>query len=229
MPFLTTEMADVVCVQECTQPIQNALEDLGYHTHFGTTVLHDKDGKVVPAGNLFASLIPAVVYTQYYYEPAEELTAFDPSRVRESFKQGLINATLVIDGTEYTIITTHFTWTLDGSAPSKNQKDDLDALLKYTEKLPEHILVGDFNIPRLHNPLYKKLTDVYTDQIPKEFKSSLDKDLHRVGNDPEKSILFTDYMVDYLFTKGTYTAPHVELIFGVSDHAAIVATIHKEN
>jgi endonuclease/exonuclease/phosphatase family metal-dependent hydrolase len=50
---------------------------------------------------------------------------------------------------------------------------------------------------------------------------------HRIGHLPEKQNLFTDYMVDYVFTQAPYTAHDVELVFDLSDHAAVVATISK--
>ena len=67
----------------------------------------------------------------------------------------------------------------------------------------------------------------YTDTIPANYTSSLDKTLHRKGDDPSRAHLFTDFMVDYLFTKPDYQASDVRLEFGISDHAAVVATISK--
>src|SRR3989344_53549 len=57
------------------------------------------------------------------------------------------------------------------------------------------------------------------DNIPAEYKTSIDQNLHRV-----KGIQF---MVDSLFTTPTYKASNVKLVDGGSDHMAIVSDIIK--
>lgn len=43
-----------------------------------------------------------------------------------------------------------------------------------------------------------------------------------------KKHLLDIFMVDYLLTQPPYTAKNVELIFNVSDHAAIVGDVYGE-
>ena len=83
------------------------------------------------------------------------------------------------------------------------------------------------NIPRHHNFLYEKFLEQYKDNIPAEYKSSLDKSMHLFGNDSEKNVLFTDYMVDYIFSQAPYRVQNVRLEFGISDHAAVIADVFK--
>ena len=52
-----------------------------------------------------------------------------------------------------------------------------------------------------------------------------DLTLHRVGDTKPHEL--EDKMVDGLFTTPEYIAPDVKLVYGVSDHAAIVAALSK--
>ncbi len=67
------------------------------------------------------------------------------------------------------------------------------------------------------------LAPKYKDNIPSHYKTSIDAALHRAGKERPEGL--ADKMVDGLFTTPGYTAVDVRLQFGVSDHAAIVATI----
>ena len=113
--------------------------------------------------------------------------------------------------------TTHFTITKKGESTPK-QFADLDLLFKALEPLGEFILCGDMNAPR-GNETFTRLANKYKDNIPLEYKTSIDQNLHRV-----KGIMF---MVDGLFTTPKYEASNVKLVDGVSDHMAIVADIEK--
>jgi hypothetical protein len=228
LPFFTSQVADVVCVQECNKNTQKILEGLGYTTHFLPITLRKEGSTTIPEGLLLASLLPVTFKHLYYFEPAEELILFKKGHARETCKQGLILGTIIDGDAEYHIATNHFTWTPDGSTPNQNQKDDLIALLEIVKKFPPHVMCGDFNIPRHENYLYHDLLTTYTDGVPERFKSSMDKNLHRVGNDPEKVIMFEKYMVDYIFTQAPYKAENVRLEFGISDHAAVIGDISKK-
>jgi hypothetical protein len=66
---------------------------------------------------------------------------------------------------------------------------------------------------------FSRLAKKYKDNIPPEYKTSIDQNLHKV-----KGIQF---MVDGLFTTPSYKASDVKLVDGVSDHMAVVAEITK--
>ena len=98
-------------------------------------------------------------------------------------------------------------------------------MLPIIDLLDPHVFCGDFNIPRGHNVLYETLTTRYTDSVPATYASSLDKNIHRKGDDISRAHLFTSFMVDYVFTQKPYQAENVRLEFGISDHAAVVADV----
>jgi endonuclease/exonuclease/phosphatase family metal-dependent hydrolase len=170
------------------------------------------------------------IQAAYYLNAMSELPQFDSTRGIESIlevKYGVQSAIVDHGGVPYHIATTHFTWTPDGAVPSDAQHESMRAFLAHIKTLPAHVISGDFNIPRHHNPLYGELMQHYKDAIPQTLSSSLDPTLHRLGNDPDKHHLFTDYMVDYVLVQEPYRAEDVRLEFGISDHAAVVAHIKK--
>jgi endonuclease/exonuclease/phosphatase family metal-dependent hydrolase len=222
------EQADVICVQECGPWTIQILTELGYTTEFlPQCYKHDDEENVYEEGVLLASRLPVTFETFYYYEPTDELQLFVHGNARDTYKQGCILGTVIQEHTTYHILSNHFTWTPVGNRPNAAQVADMESFLHLTKDLPPHVACGDFNIPRNESHLYKRLAAQYTDTIPATYPSSLDKNLHRVGNDPEKEELFTKYMVDYLFTQPPYKAESVRLEFGISDHAAVIGDVYK--
>ena len=154
---------------------------------------------------------------EYYYQPMKEL----PTLIigdEETVWRGIIEATVEKNGDSYTIATTHFTRTPDGSTSDK-QRVDLKNLFKLLMKNSELILCGDFNAPR-GGEIFGALSKIYTDNIPPQYESSLDPKLHRIGETKK-------LMVDGLFTTHQYSATEVKLAEGISDHKAITAVIEK--
>ena len=82
-------------------------------------------------------------------------------------------------------------------------------------------------MPRGHNKLYEVITQKYTDTIPRHYRSSLDRNLHRLGKKTDlNQPIFDAYMVDYIFTQPPFEASDIHLEFGVSDHAAVIGNIY---
>lgn len=229
-PFLEHEQADVLCLQEASEKHVELLEKMGYKTAFAPRCLKKDGDKTYTDGVLFASTLPFTAETFYYHKPSDVLQhdSFDKTSNRRPNWQTFLFATVAVGTDVFSIGTTHFTWTPDGALPSKAQIDDMKSFLDLVATLPPHVMCGDFNIPRYHNFLYQDLTKIYTDDIPHTYESSLDKALHRFGENKEIAHIFSDYMVDYIFSQKPYTATDVRLEFGLSDHAAVVAEIHKE-
>lgn len=229
-PFLDAESPDVLCLQEATGAYVNGLMERKYHV---TSLPRVK--KFSLAGNelidsvLIATKLPHEASTWHYYHPGGELQFENKADRRETNRQGLVIVTFT-DETDvtYTILTNHFTAGLDDATASEAQKEDMDTLLNYTSSLPPHVLSADLNLPRQHNTLYTSLTNHYTDAIPAHERTSMDRDFHILGNDPEKSFIFDSCMVDYILTKPQYSAQNVRMQFGVSDHAAVIADIYKD-
>jgi endonuclease/exonuclease/phosphatase family metal-dependent hydrolase len=222
-------MADVVCLQEATEVYATHLQNLGYTAFFLPRCIKSRDGIDFVDGILMASLHPITFTQHYYYNPHERIEheVFDEHAQRNTTPRAILKGTITYKNTEYILCTTHFTWTKEGNKPCKAQQDDMAVFTELVQALGAHVMCGDFNIPRHHNFLYGPLSKLYTDTVPESYQSSLDPAIHRCGLDPSKQNLFTDYMVDYVFTQPPYSAINVHLEFGLSDHAAILADVHK--
>ncbi len=225
LPFLEKEDPDIICLQEAAEDYIKILEEKNYFVSHLERSLRERDGKLFVDGQLIATKAPHRSSSHYYFYPADklEIEEFDEEVGRYNNKQGVLVADIDLGTHKTTIATTHFTWAPDAKETTRAQEEDLENLLMFTNQLPPHILCGDFNLSRKHSHLYQKLTEYYNDQIPSEFTSSLDREFHRVGSDPEKEFLFTESMVDYIFTKELHTVRDVRLEFGLSDHAAIIS------
>jgi len=115
--------------------------------------------------------------------------------------------------------TTHFTWTPNGIVTDR-QRAHVDELLKMIEG-EEMVLAGDFNIPR-GNEMYLKLAEKMKDNISSEIKTTLDPFLHYANkNTPGKLGL----VVDYIWSTPKYRVQDVQVVSGVSDHCALLATV----
>ncbi len=227
--FIQKESPDVLCLQEVYESDLNGFENLGYSCAYQPNSFRIVGDLTKSEGVALCSKHGIHNERSWYYRNADSpLMLFDPKNVSSTIKYGLIYGDVNFEGDTFTIATTHFTWTPNGSEPSREQIDDTEKFLSYVSKIEPHVVCGDFNIPRHKNYLYDELTKIYTDQIPSTYTSSLDRTLHRAGTDSKKTILFDAYMVDYIFTQPPYRATDVRLEFGISDHAGVVATITKD-
>lgn len=227
LPFLREKNADVITLQEAAESYCKHLEDMGYHVSFAPRVRTCQNNIEFIDGELIATKIPHHISIFDYFKPSEEILLQDIANKRTTNRQSVMVATFTIADTPWCIASTHFTWAPDGRVASSDQKEDLESLLNFTKTLPPHIMTGDFNIPRHHNELYPELTNIYSDTIPEDCKSSLDKEFHIMGTDPTRALLFTDFMVDYIFSQPPYVVSEVEQHFGLSDHSAFTARISQ--
>lgn len=229
LPFIEREEPNVLCLQEVCENNLNLFANLGYTGEFLPETIHLIDGVPVPNGTALLARSPFLDFQSYYYHGSkEDVCDLNGNDVVGTQQKAVLVADINIDGTPYKIGTTHFTWTPDGKTPNNAQIEDMEKFLSWTTALGPHIMCGDFNIPRHYNPLYERLLEHYTDNIPPSYSGSLDPNLHKLGKIPELKHLLDIYMVDYMFTQTPYKALNVRLEFGLSDHAGIVATIKKE-
>lgn len=225
--FIEKEQPDILCLQEAQPDMKEYLESQLYTAAFLPMTIRagGADHRKKPEGLILATKHRAIFNSFYYYSPDAALQEFDKNEWRNTCAHGVLHAQIEHLGEKYCIATSHFTWTPNGSEANPEQIMDMASFTKLIRELPPHIMCGDFNIPRKHNRLYAELLKLYKDEIPSHHASSLDKELHRLGKQVDKAIIFEEYMVDYIFTQPPYTVAEVRLEFGVSDHAAAVATI----
>ena len=225
IPFLKKEDADVLCMQEVPEEFVKQVTEMGYHVHFQKEQIYNDGVRTITEGILIASKEPLQnIECLYYHKTKETLPTADNDRYMETSQFFILFAT--VGGMK--IGTTHFPVTHDRGVVSAYQEEVILPFEEIVKKLPPHILCGDFNTPRGHNPMYERFTTFYTDNIPLEYKSSLDRNLHRLSDNPEKQFIFDDFMVDYIFTQEPYKAKNVRLEFGISDHAAVIGDVYVE-
>lgn len=227
LDFLKKEKPDVVCFQELLEEdfelYKNKLNFEGVHQIWSywrsknyPDLLGKKQGIAIFSKHIIDS-------GSIFYVGSEEniFKSFEEYNSNEDFQK---NKALVWagvkneDGVVYKFITTQFPVTEKGASTSY-QLEVLDLFLEKISKLGEFVLCGDLNAPR-GNETFGRLASKYKDNIPLEYKTSIDQNLHKV-----KGIQF---MVDGLFTTPAYKTSNVRLQDGLSDHMAIIAEVNKD-
>lgn len=225
---------DVACLQEASE------RDLDFYSTFfgGQRPLYvpmarvtEESREVTEYGVAIFSRLPLVSDTaSYYVGDASSLPSadrLDPS-THGLNNYLLISANVAHEGQTYTICTTHFIWTPRGET-SDAQRIGMRKLLDILAEKESFVLSGDFNAPRTYQgqpgEIFSLLASHYKDNIPPEYLTSIDVELHRTGR--ERPHDFDDKMVDGLFTTSEYRATDVRLVPGYSDHMAITATISR--
>jgi len=232
LPFLRREEADVVCLQEILdRDVKRFEEALQMKALYVSTSYADKGRHTeelarlgVQEGNALLTRLPITREGVFYYYGSPDVVPrvtdpLAPDRY-DHMRGAVIWASVQAGEHPFTIGTTHFTWTPEGSIVSKGQWQDVDALLKRLEEFPEFILCGDFNAPR-GLPIWGKLAERFKDNIPPEYTTSIDQKLHF-----KPGIM---YVVDGLFSSKEYRVFDVRLVEGVSDHKAVVGMIERVN
>lgn len=223
--LIEKEKPDVICFQELLE------ENFEY---FKKT--YGKDGIFLPAAYLshptqggpqnrrfglgiFSNSIINSGYSYYVGNESHIAVSFE-EYFRNGLPQeehGLLWIDSVFEGNVYRIATTHLPATHLGQV-TEFQLNTIDSMCTVLDTIGEFILIGDMNAPRGFEA-WSRLAARYTDNIPPEYMTSLDQNLHRV-----KGLM---YVVDGLFTTKKYTAHNVKLVDGVSDHMAIVGEVTK--
>jgi len=228
LPFVKKEKPDVLCLQEVFRSNMSDFESIGYSGTFLPMSKKYVKKTEDEMGIAICTQIPASTQKSFYYLSSDtSVPIFKQHDIPNSVNHGILYIEFVHEEAPYSIATTHFTWTKDGKIAGPEQIKDMELFLSHVSNMPPHIMCGDFNIPRGYNPLYEKLTNYYTDTIPLLYTSSLDKDFHYSGSNPDKKLLFDSFLVDYVFSQPSYLVSDVRLEFGLSDHAAVVATIQR--
>lgn len=217
--FLEREKPDVLCLQEVLERDVPLFEEVMQGTSiFIPNGLCLIQGKYEKWGiGIFSALPLSDTRTGYYSRYGEELRSID-NELTDPIDRALAYAKVEKEGIFYNILTTHFTWTPNGH-PTDRQRQSLTAFLEAITPYESLVFCGDMNAPR-GMETFEKLAECYRDNIPGEYATSLDPDFHSTKGRFQ-------LMVDALFSTLDYRIENARLEFGISDHAAIVAEIHK--
>ena len=222
LPFLKSEPWDVVLLNEfLASDVPRFEDELKEDCFFVPQTIHPHETKGdTPFGHGIFSRPPTIYKDLQYAGPMGEIMRFDSTSPETQFatnKYFLVVAEVTKDGVEYKLGLTHFPWTPNGE-PDDIQRVSVKSLLELVKAEGELALFGDFNAPR-GKEIFSALASELKDNIPPQYETSLDENLHRKGK--------ITLMVDGCFTTPAYRAKDVELAFGISDHAAVLATIEK--
>lgn len=225
VPFLKKSQSDIVCVQELLESSIPQLEGVAGGKCIFTPMNLEQSGELFGVGIISHLEVISSSARQYGGKSGDlAVFAFKDKEEKYATQRYVLAVVDVRQGGEsYRIATTHFVWTPDGQ-PDDHQRQDLKNLLVALEDQGDMVLCGDFNAPR-GGEIFSEFTQHFKDNIPLQYETSIDVNFHRVGKVRPDEL--THKMVDGLFTTPGYRAQDVRLEFGVSDHAAIVATIAK--
>ncbi|HEY5588131.1 MAG TPA: endonuclease/exonuclease/phosphatase family protein [Candidatus Paceibacterota bacterium] len=233
--FLKNEKADVVCIQELLEEefqfYKEKLSFMGVYQPFdyvcnniNSKLTYDIPSELKGKRHGVAIFAKHIIKSgSIFYEGKEEniLKPFDKYISDKNFQKNKVLIWAEVkndDGISFKFITTQLPVTHEGEV-TQYQLNVINSMLFQLEGLGEFVLTGDMNSPRGHQS-FSLIAEKYKDNIPLEYKTSIDQNLHRV-----KGIQF---MVDGLFTTPAYKASNVKLQDGISDHMAIIADIYKD-
>lgn len=224
VPFLEREQPDIVCLQELLEPHVEVFERaVGKGVY---APMRKMQGSNEGAG--IFSRHPIVSSATYWYGGNRgEVREYDGTSYQHGFDSSsflLLAAELDTPSGLYKVATTHFPVTEKGAA-TEYQRTSMEQLLAELAKQGEFVLTGDFNAPR-GGEIFSKLAGIYKDNVPPQYKTSIDAKRHRNGKDHAAEL--ADKMVDGVFSTPHYTVTNVRLVDDVSDHCAIVAEVSTQ-
>lgn len=221
IPFFEQQQPDVILLQEVLEKDIFFLEkstdmESVYCTQ---NILGLKHGDFM-LGMLTLSKLPITQHTMQYYR--RDSSNFPSRRLEgepELTTRALSITKIAKEQQPFFLVNTHFTWS-PNAKPNKDQQIDLPIMCQQLNELPEFILCGDFNAPR-GTLIFDTLASQYHDNIPTQITTTIDKNLHKAGD--------LSIVVDGLFTTPHYQTEDVQIVDGLSDHCAIVATVHRNH
>lgn len=207
---------DVVCLQEVVELHIPRFAQLGYDVVYAPM----SHSFYVPESILGLAILTKGalqrVEKNYYVGNDTELPSAEETK-RDEHSRVLMHGWYEKEGSTFHVGTTHFPKSWDGETDDRQRavfKDFLPLLTQHSD----FMFSGDFNAPR-GKEIFDTIATHFTDNIPAEYETSLDANLHKAG--------YLPFMVDGLFTTEQYKVEHVRLVDGVSDHMAIVAEIFR--
>ncbi|MBP9781330.1 endonuclease/exonuclease/phosphatase family protein [Candidatus Woesebacteria bacterium] len=223
--LLATEQPDVICLQEIFEAdlplFQKALQ---HEDQFqvlyspNANVLKQNQYGIAPMGKWGIALIVNRAFIQDSMHDFHQLFYAGEEQVVPEFvgpyspRRSLLVAQLGVDGQNFAVATTHFTWTPNGQA-SPQQYNDLKQLKLNLGNYNRFILCGDFNAPR-GGEIYAQFAEGLIDHVPRDVLTTLDHTFHYAG--------MLNLVVDGVLSTPDIGSISTRVIDGVSDHKAIV-------
>ncbi len=230
--LVLAEDPDVLCLQEVFEHDLQQIAELSHmpHYHFARKAFIPKEQGLSERDGWWGLAIfskePLRDVREVFYRRAESRYATQNYQTltkdqRQQAQEGVMLTGMYHKGGDaFPVATLHFTWSF--VTASELQMHDAHRLMAVLAEIPEIILCGDFNVPRVQNACYEIFAQELIDAIPRDITNSVDRALHKNG-----AKITQDLMVDYLFHTKQFQAQHVRLVDGVSDHMAIVAQIQR--
>lgn len=210
---------DIVCLQEAFESDCAYLASSGgYIVKYAASGRWSKDPCPERSwGVAVLSRVPVHRQTISYYADDPRLRVLrepnDPRRL-------LLVTELEHRGRPYRVVTTHFTWTPDGTI-NEDQKADFPRMKALLSRYPDYVLCGDFNAPR-GREMFGKFVDELglIDHLPANVRTTLDAQFHRAGSSLE-------LVVDTVFSTQEYRVLDIRVLEGISDHKGILALVER--
>lgn len=219
--FLKAENPDVVCLQEVFKADTKYFKDtLNMHSHYAPMMDVKVKNRydVAPRGIFGLQILtkrpPLRSYLSYYVGSEDRIPNFVDGQP-DSNNRVLLGIDYPKDERQFTVFTTHFTWSPNATC-SPLQRTHFKKMLKLLADQDEFMLCGDFNSPR-GGEIYSILARKFRDHIPSEIISTIDPDLHSVKG--------LQLVVDAVFSTPGYQVDNVRAVGGLSDHKAIVCIV----
>lgn len=249
LKFLKNENADVLCLQEIFEEtfelFKKELDMDGVFCH--QVVYKTDDGVAHSEGLAIFSHFPITDWQATPYTKVEEGTTSeilvkdlpednqDKNYINKQHHRKLLVAEIEIGEKKFRFATTHFTWAYYGKFDQENYKfvwnkdestideqaEDATRLLDIIQSLKDMVFCADLNAPRGER-VFDMFAGKLKDNIPPEYKTSIDEKIHRLGAP-------LPLMIDSVFTTKEYVVTDVVLKNGVSDHFAVVCEINRQN
>ncbi len=224
LPFLVAEKPDVLALQEI---FEADLDIIKQTTGLNNCIFYPQANITKPnihlplRGNwgvaIFARDIVEAEHFYYFGHQNGVIATFENEQP-DLIDRVVIVAKARVAGEDFQVATVHFTWS--GKAETTDaQRRDYAVLQNFLDKFEEMILCGDLNAAR-GAEIWSALAKKYTDNIPAEIETTIDRNLHKSGKDIR-------LVVDTLFTSSHYGVSNERVVANTSDHMAVVAEIER--
>jgi endonuclease/exonuclease/phosphatase family metal-dependent hydrolase len=224
LPFLMAEQPDVLALQEI---FEADLDIIKQTTGLTNCVFYPQANITKPnihlpvRGNWGIAIFAKEIVSHeafYYFGHKDGIVATFENEKPDLIDRVVIVAKAKVSDQIFQVATVHFTWS--GKAETTEaQKTDYLVLQSFLDQFDEMIFCGDLNATR-GAEIWSSLAKKYTDNIPVEVETTIDKNLHKSGKDIR-------LVVDALFTSSHYLVRNAQVVPNTSDHMAVVGEIER--